>query len=95
MSVRSLFQHLRAGVHALGPAVVLRHGDRRCVEVNVLAEAAGEGVHAREVGGLDGDDPRFKCLSVASPGVMSVASGRLERARWTPTWSEPFTRRGL
>jgi len=55
----------RFGVHAFGPAVVVRQGQGRVHGFFVQVEAAGEGVQVEQVGRADGGNPFLKASGVA------------------------------
>jgi hypothetical protein len=57
--------HLRLSIHASGPAVMKRQGDRGDDGLGVQVQAAGEGVQARQVLGAGSLGP------VLEPGLVS------------------------
>ena len=74
--------HLRFGVHALGPAVMERQGDGGGDGRHVEVQATGEGVDAWQVCGARGADPFLELgSSLPGSGVSRAAKERTRPAR--------------
>ena len=69
-SVHLPLEHLRAGVHTLGPAVMARRGERGDDGIAVLLDPADEGVHVRQVRRTCGMDPLFEPGGICLNGLQ-------------------------
>jgi hypothetical protein len=67
--------HFRFRVHALGPAVVVREGERCRDGLNIEVQAAGEGVQVGKVGGPGLGDPLLEPAVVARGGGQQGREG--------------------
>jgi hypothetical protein len=63
-AVHLSLDRLGLGVDSLGPAVVVRQGERGGGSLDVQVEAPGEGVQVREINGVGGGDPLLKMTGV-------------------------------